>query len=144
LASFSALRQHDLRVLGFTHPEAELRQQRNVNPDGRVGRERDFPGYATLLAGMKKYADIPVPALLVFAIPERLGSWVDVSTDPNVRQAAKAYVEALTVLKERQAKAIEDGFPTAHVVKLPASHYVYLSRETDVLREMHSFLSQLR
>jgi pimeloyl-ACP methyl ester carboxylesterase len=144
LASLSALRQYELRVLGFIHPEAELRQQRNVNPDGRVGRERDFPGYTTLLAGMKKYDAIPVPALVVFAIPERLGSWVDSSPDPSVRQAAKAYVDALTLLKERQANAIEQAVPTARVVRLPANHYVYLSNEADVLGEMRSFLSSLR
>jgi pimeloyl-ACP methyl ester carboxylesterase len=44
LASFATLRQYLLRVQGFTFPEAELRQQRPVSPDGRVGEPRDFPG----------------------------------------------------------------------------------------------------
>ena len=144
-ASFSALRQYYLRVLGFTYPEAELRQQRNATPDGRVGKEREFPGYATLLTGMKKYADIPVPALVIFGIPHGLGAEVDNSTDPTVRERAKAYTEALTGMTERQAKAIEGAVPTAHVVRLPgAHHYMYLSNEADVLREMRSFLSRLR
>ena len=145
LGSFGALRQYHLRVLGFTFPEAELRQQWTGNTDGRIGKRRDFPGYATLLAGMKKYADIPVPALLFFGNPHGLGNWVDNSTDPKVRERAKAYTEALTALTERQAKAVKDGVPTAHVVRLPgAHHYVYLSNEADVLREMRSFLSRLR
>lgn len=94
---------------------------------------------------MKKYADIPVRALLFFGIPHGLGSWIDKRADPKVRERAKAYTEALTALTERQAKAVEDGVPTAHVVRLPgAHHHVYLSNEADVLREMRSFLGRLR
>jgi non-heme chloroperoxidase len=145
LAGFDALRQYYLRVLGFTYPDAELRQQRAASPDGRVGKQRDFPGYATIMAGMQKFADIPVPALLVFGIPHGLGSWADKTTDSTVRDRATAYAAALTPLTERQAKAIEDAVPTAHVVKLPgAHHYVFLSNEADVLREMRAFLSRLR
>ena len=41
-------------------------------------------------------------------------------------------------------KVFEDGVPTAHVVRLRGvDHYVYLSNEADVLREMKSFLSTL-
>ena len=145
LASFAALQQACLRALGFTYPEGELRQQFTTTPDGRVGKERDFPGDAMMLEGMKKYADIPVPALVIFAIPHSLAKWVNDSTDPKVREAAKAFSAADLVLTTRQAKAFEDGVPTAHVVRLPgADHYVYLSNEVDVLREMKSFLSTLR
>jgi hypothetical protein len=97
------------------------------------------------MAGMKKFTVIPVPALVIFGIPHGLGNWVDNSTDPKVREAAKAYSAALTVLTESQAKAFEGGVPIARVVRLRgAHHYVYLSNEADVLREMHSFLSGLR
>jgi non-heme chloroperoxidase len=48
------------------------------------------------------------------------------------------------VLRDRQAKAFENGVPTARVVNLSgANHYVYLSNEADVLREMRSFFSGL-
>jgi non-heme chloroperoxidase len=145
LASFAALQQACLRALGFTYPEAELRQQYTTTREGRVGNERDFPGSATMLEGMKKYTNIPVPALVIFAIPHRLGKWVDDSTDLKVREAAKAYSAAEVVLTTRQAKALEDGVPTAHVVRLrDADHYVYLSNEADVMREMKSFLGTVR
>jgi pimeloyl-ACP methyl ester carboxylesterase len=144
LASFTALQKYYMRVLGFTYPEAELRQEWNSTPDGRVGKQREFPGGATLMAGMKKYTDIPVPVLVIFASPHGLGSWVDNNTDPKVREAAKAYSAALEVLTERQAEAFENGVPTARVVKLSgAHHYVYLSNEADVLREIHAFLASL-
>jgi pimeloyl-ACP methyl ester carboxylesterase len=38
LASFRALQQCYLRVLGFTYPEGELRRQWNSNPYGRVAK----------------------------------------------------------------------------------------------------------
>jgi pimeloyl-ACP methyl ester carboxylesterase len=145
LASFSALQQYCLRGLGYTYPEAELRQRFETTSEGRVGKERDFPGDAVMLQGMKKYTDIPVPALVIFAIPHAQAKWVDDSTDPKVREAAKAYSAAELVLTTRQAKVFEDGVPTAHVVRLRgADHYVYLSNEAEVLREMKSFLSTLR
>jgi pimeloyl-ACP methyl ester carboxylesterase len=145
LASFMALRDYFLRVQGFTFPEAELRQQRPVSSDGHVGRPRDFPGYSTLLAGMKKYFDIRVPALVFFALPHGLGRWVESSTDPKVREQAEAYSAALTPLTVRQAQSIEDGVRTARVVKLPdAHHYIYLSHQADVIREIRSFLSRVQ
>jgi len=150
LASFSALRQACLRALGFTYPEGELRQQYATTPEGRVGEQRDFPGDAMLedmkmLEGMKKYTDIPAPALVIFAIPHAQAKWIKESTDPKAREAARSFSAALDVLTTRQAKAFEDGVPTAHVVRLRnADHYVYLSNEADVLREMKAFLSRLR
>jgi pimeloyl-ACP methyl ester carboxylesterase len=39
---------------------------------------------------------------------------------------------------------VKNGVPTAHVVTLPgANHYVFLSNEADVLREMGAFLAGL-
>ena len=108
-------------------------------PDGRVGKRRDFP--EAIMKGMKKYTDITVPALAIFSIPHNQGPWVNNSTDPKVREAAKAYTAAEVILTERQAKAFENGVPGARVVRLPAHHYVYLSNQADVLREMHSFLA---
>ncbi len=145
MANFAALQQACLHALGFTYPEGELRQQYSTTPEGRVGNQREFPGDAVMLQGMKKYAEIPVPALVIFAIPRAQAKWVDESTDPKVREAAKAFSAADLVLTTRQAKVFEDGVPTAHVVRLRgADHYVYLSNEADVLREMKSFLSTLR
>ncbi len=50
LANFVALGKYFERVNGFGFPEPELRQQRDAAADGRVGKARDFPGYATLMA----------------------------------------------------------------------------------------------
>jgi non-heme chloroperoxidase len=93
---------------------------------------------------MKKYPAIPVHALAIFADPHGLGDWVDHNTDPTVRQAAQAYTSGLSALVEKQLMAFRNGVPAARVVVLPgAHHYVYLSNEPDVLREMRAFLTSL-
>ena len=145
LASFAAFQQAYARAVGFTYPEAELRQQFTTTPDGRVGKERDFPGGAVMLQGMRKYTNIPVSALAIFAVPHAQPKWMTDSADLKVREATKASWAAVDALTTRQAKAFEDGIPEAHVVRLRgADHYVYLSNEVDVLREMKAFFSTLR
>jgi len=145
LASFAAFQQASLHALGFTYPEGELRQQFTTTPEGRVGEEREFPGQAVMLEGGKKYADIHVPALAIFAVPHGQAKWVIDSTDPKVREAAKAFNTAADALTAKQASVFEEGVRTAHVVRLSgADHYVYLSNEADVLRAMKSFFSALR
>ena len=42
------------------------------------------------------------------------------------------------------ADTLEAHYPNAHVVRLPnANHYVFLSNEADVLREMNAFMDGL-
>ena len=94
---------------------------------------------------MKEYANTPVAALAIFAIPHAQPKWMTDSTDPKLCEAAKALSAAEDALATRQAKAFEDGVPTAQVVRLRgADHYVYLSNEAGVLREMKSFFKILR
>jgi non-heme chloroperoxidase len=146
LASFTALQKYYERVNGFRFPEGELRQQRESTPDGGVGKQRNLPGgalFMPLMMGTKKYSNIPVPALVIFANPHSQGTWVDDNLDPSVQTAARAYSTALSALTERQEKAVERGVPRAQVITLSgANHYVFLSNESDVLREMHAFLTR--
>ena len=147
LASFSALQKYYERVNGFPFPEAELRAWREPTPDGGVGKQGDFPGTALfmpLMTGTKKYTAIPVPTLVIFANPHSQGIWVDENTDTSMQTAAKAYSTALEALTERQEKSVEDGVPTAHVIMLPgANHYVFLSNEAEVLKDIDAFLASL-
>jgi non-heme chloroperoxidase len=147
LASFTALQKYFERVDGFRFPEAELRQEWESTAGGRVIKQRDFPGNAMLLSlfmNPRKYTNIPVPALLIFSNPHSQGTWVEGGTDASVRAAADAYSAALTVLTDRQEKAVKDALPAAHVVTLPgANHFVFLSNAADVLRQIRSFLAGL-
>jgi non-heme chloroperoxidase len=147
LASFSAFQKYYGRVNGFLFPEAELRAQMESTPDGRVGKQRNLPGTAMfmpLMTGTKKYTAIPIPALVIFANPHSQGIWVDENTDPSVQTAAKTYSTALEALAERQEKSVENGVPMAHVITLPgANHYVFLSNEAEVLKDVDAFLATL-
>jgi pimeloyl-ACP methyl ester carboxylesterase len=147
LASFTAHRNYYERVNGFQFPEAELRQQWESTANGQVRKQRNFPGGVmlfSLLKAPKRYSDIPVPALVVFANPHSQGTWVECNTDASVRSAAEAYSAALEPLTERQEKAVKNALPAAHVITLPnANHFVFLSNEADVLREIRSFLAGL-
>jgi non-heme chloroperoxidase len=148
LVSFSALQKYYERVNGFRFPEAELRAQRESTPDGEVGKQRDLPGAALfmpLLTGARKYTAIPVPALFIFANPHSQGIWVDENTNPSVQTAAKTYSTALEVLTERQEKSVENGVLKAQVITLRgANHYVFLSNEAEVLKDIRAFVASLR
>jgi pimeloyl-ACP methyl ester carboxylesterase len=147
LASFKSLQKWDAEVNGVRKPEAELRQTWESSPEGRPTKERVFPGgpmFGAILTSGPRYATIPVPALVIFAIPHRPERWMDKSRDPAVRQAARAYFAAIDAATERQAKALEAAVPSARVVRIPGAHHIFLSNEGDVLRETRAFLVRVK
>jgi non-heme chloroperoxidase len=93
-----------------------------------------------ILAGAQKYTDIRVPILAIFALPHDFGTSYQ-HDDPATRAALEASDLAHTTA---QANAVEMGVPSARVVRLPhASHYVFISNEADVLREINAFVGRL-
>jgi predicted LPLAT superfamily acyltransferase len=128
-------------------PEAEFRQTWVSTADGRPVKACELPGsqaLMTIMTSVKRYTDIPAPALVLFAIPHVRESWIDSGTDPAVRKAARAYFTRIDALAEKQAKAVEDGVHTAHVIRLGGAHYIVLSNEADVLRELRAFVAGLK
>ena len=92
-----------------------------------------------VLAGQQKYTNIPVPILAIYALPHDLGPVL--SGDTAERSAYEARDEVTT---GTQAKAFEMGVRSARVVRLAhANHYVFVSNEADVLREMNAFIGSL-
>lgn len=142
MASFQALRAWCVRFSGFAPPEAELRQELESGPDGHVGRSRTPPrGEKAIFAGMQKYTDIRAPTLAIYALPHDHGPWVN--DDPSARAEAEAAARDMTSTG-RLADAFERGVPGARVVRLAhANHYVFMSNEADVLRDMRESLSKL-
>jgi non-heme chloroperoxidase len=141
LVTFDALRRYYDRLFGFTYPEGELRYRRSATPEGRVGPPRPAPGGGSLLAGPKQYVEIRPPALFLVSSQSAGRWWAESNPDPESRRQAAA----ISALLDRQAKSIQEALPGARVVKLPgANHYVFLSNEADVLREMRAFLGGLR
>jgi pimeloyl-ACP methyl ester carboxylesterase len=90
-----------------------------------------------ILAGLQKYTDIRVPILAIYAVPHE--------QPPSSKDADRAAAEARDLESTgAQAKAFENGLPSARVVRLPhANHYVFRSNEADVLREMNAFIGSL-
>ncbi len=147
LSSFSSLQKWDAEVNGFRIPEAEFRQTWNATSDGRPANAREAPGapmFMAIMTGAKRYTAIPTPTLVLFAIPHLPETWMNTSADPAVRDAAGAYFTAVDALTERQAKAFQDGSPAARVVRLQGAHYIFLSNERDVVREVGAFLASLK
>ena len=147
LKSFGALQKWHSEVYGFRLPESEFHQTWDFTSGGRVGKARNFPGseiFMTIMNGTKKYTKIQIPALAIFAIPHIRETWMTTSTDPTVHSAADSYFADLDVIAEKQAKAFEDGVPTARVMRFRGMHYIFLSNEADVLREVRAFLGGLK
>ena len=117
--------------------ENDLRRLQEAPADPRSSIP---PIEKAVLAGMQKYTDIPVPVLAIFALPHDFGPTF-LKGDPAARGTAEARDLAST---GAQAKAFEDGIPSARVVRLAhANHYVFQSNEADVLREINAFISTL-
>jgi non-heme chloroperoxidase len=97
------------------------------------------PVAAAIEAGTQKYTTLNVPVLAIFAAPHDLGPLE--GSDPQ----ARAIFEARDLLNtEAQAAAFEKAIPSARVVRLAhANHNVFISNESDVLREMTAFIGTL-
>jgi hypothetical protein len=85
------------------------------------------------MRGTRDYTGIKPPFLAFVPVPHQC--------QPNCNtEFAKNDAAAMTAL----ADTLETDYPNAHVVRLPnANHYVFLSNEADVLREMGAFMDGL-
>jgi pimeloyl-ACP methyl ester carboxylesterase len=121
--------ERDLRKMQKDLAEAPAAQQPVVQVP---------PITQAIMTGMQKYTDIRVPVLAIFAVPHATGQPFK---DDAERAAADARDEGTA---GAQAKAFESGVPSARIVRIPhANHFVFISNEDDVLREMNAFLDGL-
>jgi non-heme chloroperoxidase len=96
---------------------------------------------AAVIQGEMKFSTLHCPALSIFASPHDLGPMA-ASLKPEQRAAMEA-MDADTT--GPQVKAFQLGNPNAKVVVLAhASHAVFASNESDVLREIDSFAATLK
>ncbi len=123
--------------------ERDLRERQNLLPPEVVpvaAQQQMLTPMAerAILSGAQKYTNIRGPVLAIYAVPR--------DPPPAVRSnpAALAAFEAGNANREAQTKAFETGVPSARVVRLAhANHFVFVSNEADVLREMNAFLDRL-
>jgi pimeloyl-ACP methyl ester carboxylesterase len=127
---------------GFERDLRETQKSLQAMPETMQAAQTAAPvpvAAQAIMAGVQKYTAIPVPILAIYAVPHDLG--LALGNDTAARAAFETRDEAVT---GAQAKAFESGLPSARVVRLPhANHYVFLSNEADVLREMDAFIDKL-
>jgi pimeloyl-ACP methyl ester carboxylesterase len=136
LTSFQALQSYYTRVLGYTPPEAELRQC-CTDGQGPNGIRRTPTSVAQgIRTGGKKYRDIRVPALAIYALPRDFGPFAGGISSPlaGIDSAAT----------KSMANAFATGVPGSKVIALAgAHHYLFLTNEREVISAIREFVSGL-
>jgi len=146
LKSFKAFHDYKVRTRGYPYPEAELHNTFKCNPDGSVGGETEADRVHDLIgvgALKRDYSRIRVPVLAIFGTlgvaplyqPKNEQELIVIQ---NFEAATDVYVQRY----KKNLRLTEGG---VHIVDLPeANHYLFLSNEADVLREIHMFLATLQ
>jgi pimeloyl-ACP methyl ester carboxylesterase len=154
-SSFAAYRTSWGCRLGFMFPESELRQMFSEEADGSVGPPMS-PGWVSQAIDKgtifrRDYSDIRVPVLAL-----NRGFAPDATTDDVLkafhyepktaadRAAIDRFMAAGAVVLGRWTDKLKRGAPNPRLVWYPnAGHYVYMTNEADVLREIHAFVAGL-
>ena len=128
-------------------PESELRHQFAADGD-RVGAvtlpDWVSPAISKGQVFRRDYSNIRVPVLVMFELPALRPSdrYPDNEAD---RIAVDAFVARGRVLANRWIDKVKHHVADVRVVDLPgAGHYVFLTREADVLREIRAFVTGVR
>ena len=150
LASYPAVQAYWRKwAVGVTLPEAEMRQLFMATPDGKVSRSR-MPGSLSraILAGVEKpdFATIKVPVLSFVAMRSVADCLRSIQREDDAARAACAETTAWSrTFREARDKDFQRIVSEAQVVELPdANHYIFISNEEDVQRELRAFLGRLR
>ncbi len=150
MKSFSAYRDWRKRTDGIAIPEAEWRNDFAEKPDGTVG-DRITPGFVpqAIMTDDHKhdYSQIRTPVLALVGFPElptyRVGE--KEITDPAQRIIVEAVFGTYVAMAKKRIKRIESAAGGARVVELwGASHFVFLSNEAEVTREIKAFGATLK
>ena len=97
------------------------------------------PTYAPITTGDEKFLTVHDPVLAIFADPHDPGPIFG-----NDLQSRAAFIANDGIETTKTADAFQAAIPQAHVVRLAnASHYIFISNETQVIGEMNDFLAAL-
>jgi len=149
--SFSAYRAWQMCTQKFAFPESELRSTLATNPDGTRGRHKTPRSiHDAIGAGAKKrdYSNVRVPVLAFFesqpAPDAPPGPDEYQPQNEQERAAIAAFRSATQGYIDRSLANLKRAVPAARLVDLPRSgHYVFLTREAEVLRELRAFVASL-
>ena len=146
LRSFKAFHDFKVRQNGYEYPEAELRANSNQNPDGSVG-SGNAPEKVHFAIGRgalpRDYSRIRVHILALFSSLSI--NYRYQPKDAQERAAIEEFDAATEVYVHRYKKNLLKAKGGVRIVDLPhADHYLFLSNEADVLREMRVFIASLK
>ena len=150
-SSFAAFRVSLQCEGGIFLPESELRQHWVTLADGGVGAYKT-PGWVSRAIGTgrpaRDYSKIKVPVLAIsdavdFDLSHLKPEQFQVRNDDD-RAALIAFGKATQAVFDRWSANLKRGVPGARIVDMPgATHYLWMTREADVLREIHTFIAGL-
>ena len=147
--SFQLYGRWQRRAMGIAFPESELRNVFATNADGSMGTYKTPTSVRDAISiGMRRpdYSRIRVPVLAFFALPKPLEDQLQRYQPKNAEERAaieRVYAADVDYAKTSIGK-LRSGVPDARVVELVgANHYVFLSNEPEVLREIRPFLADL-
>jgi non-heme chloroperoxidase len=150
-SSFEALRRTWSCRLGFALPLSELH---NIFDDagGRVGAAR-MPDWAFRAMGQGQafrhdYSNIRVPVLALLQFASTTDDFLAATRyqpkDDAERQAIDRFIERSRVVFGRWTEKLIRQVPDARVVNLgQVGHFLFITREDGVLRELHAFMAGL-
>jgi non-heme chloroperoxidase len=150
-SSYAAFRAFQQCQHGLFLPESELRQHWATLADGSVGAYKT-PGWVSRAIGTgrppRDYSKIKVPVLAISdAVDFDLSKLKPEHPQPRndeERALVLAFGKATQAVFDRWSANLKRGVPNAKVVDMPgAGHYLWMTREAEVLREIRAFLAGL-
>ncbi len=147
-STFAALRLSQACLQGFATPipESELRNQWE-SAGNAVGSVK-APDWVMRAIGQgqvfrRDYSNIRVPVLALLELPALRPTDTPPRNDDE-RKLIDAFIARGRILVDRWIDKVKLNVCDVRVVDLPgAGHYVFLTREEDVLREIHKFVASL-
>ncbi|HEY0685885.1 MAG TPA: alpha/beta hydrolase [Steroidobacter sp.] len=144
LDSFRTLQAWYARGSKVVLPEAEFRMMLATDADGRPLMKFRRPPFVgpQMEAAKRKYTDVRVPALGIFAAMNDPGTVAQ--GDREARSNSEAYTWFQDERAKRQMALFQRDLPQARAVRIErADHYVFLSNQKEVLEEVNAFIATL-
>jgi non-heme chloroperoxidase len=150
--SFAGYRAWQLRGGGGAFPESELRNTFETNPDGSKGRFKT-PGWIHNAIGdgerKRDYSGIRVPVLAFLEFPRTSITQLrpDEYQPKNAEEGAamEAFGKAHAAFVNRWMENLKSHVKDVQLVDLPgAGHYLFMTREAEVLRKIQEFVTGLK
>jgi pimeloyl-ACP methyl ester carboxylesterase len=139
LVSISAFQSYMKGYVGGIIPESEVRQDFHIGEDGKVGEwlGHGYPNQSVMLAE-ERFHSIETPLLAIFSYPS--APFPSQTSDPAKLAASRATEKS----REEAQLAIFREQPHAKVIVIPnATHYIFLSREEEVISQITDFVNSL-